>query len=176
MIIPAPSRQACAFTDLHLHIIMRMILILCIDIKPYNPALRMIDQTVLFADLHPLNGKAKHDLQQPRHISSSDITAPNIKLSLIVSSCDRFFLLISFLRSIQRNSKTSITQDFLTFNQFLLDFPPATLAGLLFTALQPLIATIRGGIPGFAAQKPPLTPVSCSYGTCSQCAFLTREQ
>lgn len=132
VIIPAPSRQAGAFTDLHLHIIMRMILILCIDIKPYTPALRMIDQTVLFANLHPLNGKAKHDLQQPRHISSSDITAPNIKISLIVSSCDRFFLLISFLRSIQRNSKTSITQDFLTFNQFLLDFPPATLAGYHF--------------------------------------------
>jgi len=35
---------------------------------------------------------------------------------------------------------------------------------LLFTAQGPLIATIRGGIPSFASQKPPLTPVSCSCG------------
>ena len=35
---------------------------------------------------------------------------------------------------------------------------------LLFTAQEPLIATIRGGIPSFAAQKPPHIPGSYSYG------------
>jgi len=43
-------------------------------------------------------------------------------------------------------------------------------------AQEPFIATIRGGIPSFAAQKTPFTPVPCSYGLRSQCAFLTREQ
>ncbi len=39
---------------------------------------------------------------------------------------------------------------------------------LLFTARKPLIVTIRGDILNFAAQKSPLTPESCSYGTHSR--------
>ena len=53
-----------------------------------------------------------------------------------------------------------------------------------FHGLGPLKVTIQGGIPSFAAQKPPLTPESCSYGMRpkglasrrSICAFLAFEQ
>jgi len=48
---------------------------------------------------------------------------------------------------------------------------PVTVHGL-----GPLTTTVRGNIPGFAAQKLPLTPESCSYGTRSQRAFLSHEQ
>ncbi len=47
---------------------------------------------------------------------------------------------------------------------------------ITFHGLGPLKVTIRGGIPSFAAQKPALTPESCSYGMRSICAFLTLEQ
>ena len=36
--------------------------------------------------------------------------------------------------------------------------------------------TIRGDTANFDAQKPPLTPESCSHGTHSQCAFPGHEK
>ena len=64
MVVPAAFAQRSFFLDLHFHIIVGVILILCIDIQTDALVLRMINNALFPAHHYMGNGKAQHHLQK----------------------------------------------------------------------------------------------------------------